>query len=225
MTVPFVLYGASELGRDAMSVVAPLSAAGARGTCLGFIDDDLAKAGKEYFGLPVLGGRAWLEGRQGAVEIVTTIGEPRVRRLLAEALGPAGFTFTTLLHPSIQASPWVTFGAGTLVMAGCTFTVNVEVGRHAVLNPGCTVAHDVRIGDFCYVSPGVDLAGGVVVEEGAYLGVGAVVLPQRRIGAGALVGAGAVVTKDVPPNEVWAGVPARRLRDVVSPWSANDRSS
>jgi UDP-2-acetamido-3-amino-2,3-dideoxy-glucuronate N-acetyltransferase len=49
-----------------------------------------------------------------------------------------------------------------------------------------------------------------VVERGSALGSGAVVLGGIRIGAGALVGAGAVVTRDVQPNEVVAGVPARR---------------
>jgi UDP-2-acetamido-3-amino-2,3-dideoxy-glucuronate N-acetyltransferase len=48
-----------------------------------------------------------------------------------------------------------------------------------------------------------------VVERKASLGSGAVILGGVRIGAGALVGAGAVVTRDVAPDEVVAGVPAR----------------
>jgi UDP-2-acetamido-3-amino-2,3-dideoxy-glucuronate N-acetyltransferase len=48
-----------------------------------------------------------------------------------------------------------------------------------------------------------------VVEQRAAIGSGAVVLGGVRVGAGALVGAGAVVTKDVPPETVVRGVPAR----------------
>jgi acetyltransferase-like isoleucine patch superfamily enzyme len=55
---------------------------------------------------------------------------------------------------------------------------------------------------------------GTVVEKGASLGSGAVVLGGVRIGARALVGAGAVVTRDVPPDTVVVGVPAReRVRE------------
>ena len=48
-----------------------------------------------------------------------------------------------------------------------------------------------------------------VVERGASLGSGVIVLGGVRIGARALVGAGAVVTRDVAPDAIVAGVPAR----------------
>jgi acetyltransferase-like isoleucine patch superfamily enzyme len=50
-----------------------------------------------------------------------------------------------------------------------------------------------------------------VVERGAAIGSGATIVGGVRIGAGALVGAGAVVTHDVPPGDVVAGNPARKL--------------
>jgi acetyltransferase-like isoleucine patch superfamily enzyme len=48
-----------------------------------------------------------------------------------------------------------------------------------------------------------------VVERGASLGSGVIVLGGIRIGARSLVGAGAVVTRDVAPDSMVAGVPAR----------------
>jgi acetyltransferase-like isoleucine patch superfamily enzyme len=51
------------------------------------------------------------------------------------------------------------------------------------------------------------------VCRGASIGSGATIMAGVTIGEGALVGAGAVVTKDVPPNTVVAGCPARFLRN------------
>lgn len=48
----------------------------------------------------------------------------------------------------------------------------------------------------------------------ASIGSGAVIMCGISIGAGAIVGAGAVVTRDVPSGQIWAGNPARYLRDV-----------
>lgn len=52
----------------------------------------------------------------------------------------------------------------------------------------------------------------IVVEQGVDIGAGAVILPGVTIGANAIVGAGAVVNRNVPPNTVVAGVPARVIR-------------
>lgn len=41
------------------------------------------------------------------------------------------------------------------------------------------------------------------------IGANAIILPDVKIGPNALVAAGAIVTKDVPPNSVVAGVPAK----------------
>jgi serine acetyltransferase len=56
------------------------------------------------------------------------------------------------------------------------------------------------------------MGGGARIGQCAYIGAGALIREGRTVGACALVGMGAVVTVDVPAREVWAGVPARRLR-------------
>lgn len=56
---------------------------------------------------------------------------------------------------------------------------------------------------------------GVVIEENVWIGAGVTVLPGCAIGKNSVVGAGSVVTKSIPANEVWAGIPARKIRNVV----------
>jgi len=51
------------------------------------------------------------------------------------------------------------------------------------------------------------------LQQYSWVGAGAVVLPRLTIGANSIVGAGAVVTRDVPPDSVVAGNPARPLPD------------
>ena len=56
----------------------------------------------------------------------------------------------------------------------------------------------------------------IIVKRGASIGSGATILCNVTIGENAIVGAGSVVTRDVPPNTVVAGNPARIFRDIES---------
>lgn len=51
----------------------------------------------------------------------------------------------------------------------------------------------------------------VTIEDYVFIGPRAIILPGIKIGIGAVVGAGAVVTKDVPPNDIVGGVPAKKI--------------
>jgi sugar O-acyltransferase (sialic acid O-acetyltransferase NeuD family) len=205
-----VLYGASELGRDVAAMGPALLDSWSGPTLHGFVDDRRVLHGKRILDLPVLGGGDWLETADAeGMGVVVTIGDPSVRRRIADRLAAKGVRFATLIHPSTVLSPWVEIGEGSVVLARCTFTADIRIGRHVVFNPGCTVAHDVVVEDYVYVSPGVDLAGKVTLEDSCYMGTGATVIPGRRVGARSVVGAGAVVTQDIPPDVTAVGVPAR----------------
>ena len=56
-----------------------------------------------------------------------------------------------------------------------------------------------------------------VIKKGASVGSGATILSNIHIGENAIVGAGSVVTKNVPPNSIVAGNPARILRYIEQP--------
>lgn len=54
----------------------------------------------------------------------------------------------------------------------------------------------------------------VVIEKNAWIGAGATILPGVRVGKNAVVAAGAVVTKNVAPNSIVAGVPAKLIKTI-----------
>lgn len=53
----------------------------------------------------------------------------------------------------------------------------------------------------------------VTIEDNAFIGCNVIICNSVTIGEGAVVGAGSIVTKDIPPYQVWAGNPARYIRD------------
>lgn len=54
----------------------------------------------------------------------------------------------------------------------------------------------------------------VHIDDGCWLGARVLVLPGVTIGEGCVIAAGAVVTRDCQPHGLYAGVPARRVRDL-----------
>ncbi len=58
----------------------------------------------------------------------------------------------------------------------------------------------------------LDAVGPVIIKDDVFIGRSAIILPGVTIGPRAIVGAGAVISKDVPPNSVVAGNPARFIR-------------
>ena len=74
------------------------------------------------------------------------------------------------------------------------------------------VHDDARRMDHVEAGAGHGTVAPVTLRRGCYLGAGALLLPGVTIGERAVVAAGAVVTRDVPPNTLVGGVPARVMR-------------
>lgn len=162
------------------------------------------------------------------LRLVVCVGNPRnyfARAAIVDRLGLADRRYATVVHPFAQVSRSSTVGAGSVLLAGAVLTADATISRHVAVMPHVVVTHDVVVRDYATLASGVKLGGGVVVDEGAYLGAGAMVREGVHIGAWSLVGMGSVVLHDVPAGEVWAGNPARKLRDVARPEPLADRAA
>ena len=62
----------------------------------------------------------------------------------------------------------------------------------------------------------------IVVEDDVWIGANVTILPGIHIGRCAVIGAGSVVTKDVDEYSIWAGVPAKKLRDISREEKGNE---
>lgn len=112
---------------------------------------------------------------------------------------------------------------------------NIHIGARSFINYNCTALDvaPITIGEDCMIGPNVQLltpthpldprlrrqhleaAKPITIGDNVWLGGGVIVCPGVTIGDNSVVGAGSVVTRDIPPNVVAMGSPARVVRSLT----------
>jgi galactoside O-acetyltransferase len=90
----------------------------------------------------------------------------------------------------------------------------IDIGDQVLIGPRAILIaanHDYERTDTPIILQG-HVAKPITIESDVWIGANCVVVGGVTIGRGSVVAAGAVVTKDVPPMEVWGGVPAKFIK-------------
>lgn len=181
---------------------------------LGFLDDDLEKQGKMFWGYKVIGiiddYSKFDENRENA--FVVAIGDNCLREKFFVKLIGDKRNIINAVHESAIVNKNTEIGIGTVVMPRAIINVGAKIGANCIINSGAIVEHDCVIGDHCHIAPGTLLGGGVQIGAKSFLGLGSTVIPYKTIGENSILGAGAVAVCDIMPNSKFVGVPARLIK-------------
>ncbi len=209
---PLLLVGGGGLAREVLAAVRLLPE---KWKPVGALDDNPNRHGADLDGVPVLGGSEMVGDLPDAAVIVcvANANRPAGRLSVVRRLNLPDERWASVFHPMASVPEGSALGPGTVLLAGTVVTTPLRIGAHVVAMPHVLITHDDEIADGVTFAGRASLGGSVKVGECAYLGQGASVREMISIGAGAVVGMGSVVLQNVPAGEIWAGVPARRIRE------------
>jgi acetyltransferase-like isoleucine patch superfamily enzyme len=138
----------------------------------------------------------------------------------------------TVVYTNLKIGDNFETGHNVVIREENTIGDNFKIWNNSCIDYGCNIGNNVRIHNKVYVSqfteieddvflaPGVTIANdlcpiccecikGPTIKKGSRIGVNVTLLPHIVIGENCLIGAGSVVTKDIPPNSIAYGNPAK----------------
>ncbi|MGX4669073.1 2,3,4,5-tetrahydropyridine-2,6-dicarboxylate N-acetyltransferase [Cerasibacillus sp. JNUCC 74] len=126
------------------------------------------------------------------------------------------------IEPGAIIRDQVEIGDGCVIMMGAVVNIGSVIGEGTMIDMNAVLGGRATVGKNCHIGAGTVLAGvieppsakPVIIEDDVVIGANVVVLEGVTIGRGAIVAAGAIVTKDVAPNTLVAGTPARVLKEI-----------
>lgn len=129
----------------------------------------------------------------------------------------------TRIWQYVVVLPSAIIGSDVNICANCFIENDVVIGDRVTIKSGVQIWDGLRIEDDVFIGPNATFTNDLFprsknqpttflqtqIKKGASIGANATILPGVTVGAGAMVGAGSVVTRDVPPNAIVSGNPAR----------------
>ncbi len=107
---------------------------------------------------------------------------------------------------------WSNIGDNTII----DVTDDISIGDEVAIGPNCVIYthdHDYTTEINARWQGGV-ISKAIIIGNGAWIGSGVTILPGVTIGERSVIAAGSVLTKSVPPNTLWGGVPAKMIKSI-----------
>ncbi len=104
----------------------------------------------------------------------------------------------------------VDIGCNTTILRG--ILESTKIGKGSKVGNHVNIGHNTKIGENSYISAGVIIGGATVVGDNCWIAPGVSIRDHIKIGDNTTVGVGSVVVKDLEPNSVYYGSPAKLAR-------------
>ena len=204
-----IILGAGGLGQEIAWLVEEINEHKKEWNLLGFLDAYEGTFNTEVLGYPVLGPHS-LSKKYRDAYFTMGYGDARLRRKTVEEVAPYNLKWANLYSPTVRIHHTNKIGTGVVIGRYSDLTVHCEIGNFVMLNIHVVLGHSVKVGDYTIISPNVTVNGNATIEHTCQIGANSFI-KEVTIGDHVLVDASSCVIKDVEPDCVVAGVPAKIL--------------
>lgn len=176
------------------------------------------KTGEFDHGYKILGSFDDLFSRKSlqGLNFLLTMGDSKIRTELSKKIISKGGLVPTLIHPTSIISKFAKISdVGVYISAFSFVQADSFVGDNTVILSHVNISHTTHIGKGCFLAGGSIIGAYTNMEDNVFIGQGALSISGKvaTIGHDAYVGARSLLTKNVPPNTVVAGIPAKVIRE------------
>ncbi|WP_022818994.1 acetyltransferase [Fusobacterium russii] len=210
MEKKIIIIGAGAFSREVLWLIEEINSIKKEWEILGFLDDSLERKGKIIHGKPVLGKVEDLKNISEDVYSIVTIANGNVREKVVSQF--KNRKFATLIHPNVNIDSSNFIGEGTIICSGNIITVDINIGKHVIVNLSCTIGHDAIISDYVTIFPGVNISGGVFIGKNSSIGTGTAILQYLKVGENTTLGSLSNVIRDIPDYCTAVGNPAKIIK-------------
>jgi len=185
-------------------------------TVKGFYDEDKKKLGSSIMGVEVIGRFSELTSKDiKNKSFIVAIGNNEIRYEMMNRINLIGGSTPTLIHPTAIVSPTAIIGKGVYIQANAYIWTKAHIKDFCIISPGVIICHHSTVGYASLVSTHTSVGASIEIKDKVFIGMGSTIMTGvTTIGENSIIGAGAVVTKNTDKYCVYAGVPAKKLREI-----------
>lgn len=171
----------------------------------------------EIEGYPVKGGLEdiprFIDDGYYFLNTIYKIDGQRERIQLFDSLNIPDERLAVFVHPTAYIAANVEFGPGSVVMPNAIISTGVKLGKCARVMIGAIISHNSTIGAHTFVAAGSCSGSNLRVGEGVHISMNCTIREFLTIGNYSTLAMGSVLLKEMGELEIWAGNPAKLLRN------------
>ncbi|MFF2857185.1 NeuD/PglB/VioB family sugar acetyltransferase [Peribacillus sp. NPDC058002] len=147
---------------------------------------------------------------------IVAIGNNKVRSEIMDKINSTGGLTPTLIHPKAVISDSAKIGKGVYIHGNTYIWTKTNISDYCIISPNVVIAHHSSLGKACLISTLSGVGASITIKDNVFVGMGStLVTGVSLVGEGSIIGAGAVVLKNVEKECVYAGIPAKKIRDIL----------